>query len=667
MTDPSLTRRTVLATTVTGTASALVPTGVSGQETDDSGQVRTTHEEYVVAVQPGVTGVWVRLDIDPNGADQLVYDPPEFVTVREIRGFDGVEDGLLWTGVAQPQIVYTVSPRFSWGLAERWGFLSTAEVTLPTKEAETTRSVTLAGGGYEHPDPTGQSYVGPAETATRSVAGAPTTYVRPNQWHTPNAPSPETFFGVVETTADALSLSDPYPTIGYAAPSLDGANGYAKRATTADTATTQFAFLGDSLSTIAHEYVHTQQSYFEARDYAWLLEGVATFYEHLVGYRHGLGGLSPLDGPSAADPLLGGRRTNVVYDKGAAMCFLLDQRLRTVSDGTKTLGDVFQALNDYDGNRETISHETFKDIVAEASGVRLDGWLDERIANPFEIALPADLAQQYPGPERPRPTIDGSPTTVTPGSSDDDLLVGFEVGQQRSLDTIELQISVDDPGAVSLGAPRPTGDTHESVTTAGDSGERRVELSFSGASEPPSLAALAPIRASLEPTGVGAARITVTGSVTDVDGQRTSFNPAVGGTRALIDTPSPAEPRVVPKTVPVGDPVDLFVLDPDPSLRYTWRFDDSDYPQAVGPQVTRRFSLLGEQTVEVTAVDRTGDRTTSSSTITVSEDAPGLGAYVDDECLLRLHRFGGLSDWPAADDSGVPIEVVRQCYRGSWD
>jgi hypothetical protein len=676
MTDDSLTRRAVLATTLTGTASLLPSSGVSAADSGGNesappvqrdGPAHAPHEEYVVDVHPETPGAWVRLDIEPNDAGQLLYDPPEFVAVHRARGFDRVEDGLWWTGTATPQLVYTVDPRFRWGLGDRWGFLSIAEVLLSTESTETTRSVTLANGGYEHPDTTGQSYVGPADIETRELAGATTTYVRPDRWHAPTAPSPETFFQIVETTADALSLTAPYPTTGYAAPSLDGASGYARRAAVADTALTHFAFLGDSLPTIAHEYVHTQQAYFEAHNYSWLLEGMATFYEHLMGYRHGLKPLSPLDGVSRADPLLGGRRTSVVYDKGAAMCFLLDRRLRELTDGEKTLRDVFQALNAFDGDEEVIGHDQFKEIVAGASGVRLDGWLDERIAEPFEIDLPEDLTEQYPGTDSPRPIVEASPATVTPGGSDDLLLVGFEDGRhQPPLDSVELQIRSDDATAVRIGSVTPTGDRHESATNSGNGRERTLTLSFTG-SDRPSLGAVAPISVSLEPTAVGASRITLTGSVTDEDGQTESLAPAVSGTRALVDTPPPAPPRVVPRVVPVGEPVELFVLDPDPSLRYAWRFDGSEYPQAVGPQVTRRFSLRGEQTVEVTAVDRTGDRTTSSSTITVTEDAPGLGAYVDTECLLRRHGFGGLSGWSSTDDSSSSIELVRQCYAGSWD
>jgi hypothetical protein len=533
-------------------------------------------------------------------------------------------------------------------VADRWGFFSTAEVTLPT-EAETTRSVTLAHGGHTHPSPTGQSYAGPADTETRDITGAATTYVQPDRWHAPNAPAPETFFEIVETTADALALPAPYPTVGYAAPSLDGARGFARRGAVADEAMTHFAFRAGSLPTIAHEYVHTQQGYFEAREYAWLLEGVATFYEHLVGYRHGLLDLWPLDGPSPAEPLRGGRRERVVYDKGAALCFLLDQRLRELTGGEKTMSDVFQALNEYDGSREPISHETFKEIVATAGGVRLDDWLDERVAEPFEIDLPENLAGAYPGPERPRPTVVDAPTTVGPGGGV--LLAGFAFGNGNRPESVELRVESTNSAAVRIGSITPTGNDHDSVTTTGSGRARRVTLSFSGG--PQSLAAVAPVGVSLDPTGVGATRLRLTGSVSYEEGQTESFEPAVAGTRAVVETPAPDAPAVAPKTVPVGEPVDLFVLDPDPTLRYTWRFGDSEIPQAVGPRVTRRFSLRGEQTVTVTATDRTGDRTTASTTITVAENGSG--------------RYGGrgVSGPPVRDREGVWVGRRRGwCSRG---
>lgn len=662
MTDSPLSRRALLKTTVAGTASLLGGQGMAARDTE-SGEP-PVHEEYLVDVHPGVP-VWVRLRVDPGGADQLLYEPPEFVTVHGAHGFDRIPDGHWWDGTARPQLVYTVSPRFSWGLGERGGFVSTAELTLPTATA-TTRSVTLANGGYIHPDPAGQSYVGPAQQETRSVAGTPVTYVRPNRWGAPTAPPAATFFDIVETTADTLSLSNPYPAIGYAAPTLDSADGFAKRATIADTAKPHFAFVGDSLRTIAHEYVHTQQAYFAAREYAWLLEGVATFYEHVVGYRHGLLALSPLDGASKERPLLGARRTSVVYDKGAAMCFLLDQRLRDVSEGETTLSDVVQALNARDSD-QTISHETFTDIVADVSGVRLDSWLDERILDPFEIALPADLHHHYSGPARPRPRVETVPKTVRPGQSNNWLLVGFEVDTtDRPLDTVELRLTVEGPSVVQINSVGGVGtdDRPASVSRSGGPTDRGFTRTYAASDAPSSLTAMAPVRASLEPTGVGATTLSITGTVTRQDGTSVDLEPTVLGTRAVVETPPPPAPTVLPHTMPAGTPVDLFVLDPQPGVRYLWRFAGSEHTQAVGSRVRRRFSLLGEQSVEVTAIDRTGDQTTATSTIQVTEDdVPGRDELVDPECLIRQQRFGDIAgSW--MDGGRVPIDLVRRCYDG---
>lgn len=663
MTDPAWTRRELLATTLAGTASLLSSGSTTGQESRPNRDARP-HEEYLLAVHPDAPGrVWVRLSVQPNGAQRLLYQPPDFVTVQEASGFDRIEDGLWWTGRSQPRLVYTVSPRFSWGIESHWGFASVAELTLPAAEATPTRSVRPATGGTIHPDPPGQSYLGASHSQTRTIAGAEVTYVRPTRWHNPVAPPPETVFDIVQTTADVLSIDDAFPVIGYASPSLAGADGLGRRATTADTARPHFAFAGHSLSSIAHEYVHTQQNYFEAREYQWVLEGVATFYEHLVGYRHGFASISPLDGPSQETPLLGARRTSVVYDKGAALCFLLDRRLQALTDGESDLSDVVRALDEYDGRRgPTIGHETFKDIVATASGVRLHDWLDERVTQPFVVELPDDLAEDYSGPARPRPTVDGYPRTLRPDRADNWLLVDFAVDIRNApLDSVELRVTVDNPDAVRVTELSPTSD-RASVSRSGDGAGRALSRSFEGSDAPQSLGAVPPARVGLSPVGLGATSLTIAGTVTYQDGTAVPVQPAVGGTRAVVETPPPAEPVVVPRTVPADRPAALFVLDPDPSVQYLWRFDGSGHTQAVGPRIHRRFRSVGEQTVQVTAVDRTGDRTTGTATITVREDsAPGLAAHVDTRCLLRAQGHA-VSDWPTNGGRQLPLELVRRCY-----
>jgi len=652
-------------------ATGAVAAGKRGQREDVA-----AHERYTVDVFPGPPEeVWVRLVVDPaDGAGDLTFALPADSSVRTARGFDRLEGRLRWDGHESPAVVYTASPDFGWAAGDGWGFARAAEVLLDAPGVETTRSVTFPRGGHAHPEPPGQSYVGPCETVTRTVAGAPVTYVRPDRWHAPAAPPASLYFDVLGTAAGMLSLPDPFPSIGYAAPSLGGSDGVAKRGATADTATPTFGFDQHSPASIPHEYVHTQQDYFVARDYQWLLEGVATFYEHCVGYRHGLTALSPLAGPAPPEPLLGARRSGVVYEKGAAVCFLLDRKLRELRDESTGLGDVLDALNEYDrgaAGSPTIGHEEFKDLVAEAAGARLDGWLDSRIAEPFEVGLPDSLASAYQGPDAPRPAVRAHPGEVTASGAADWLVAGVDVATRKTpVDALELTVAAESPGVVRLGEVAVSADdaAHE---IAGRERARRgrelaVRVEFPG-SQPPSLDAVPAVGVSLDALGTGASALRLSGSVTYGDGVQESLATTVTGTRALVKTAPPAPPQVVPRRVPVGQQATLRVVDPDPDAVYLWEFGTDGGVGAAGPTVTRRFDLLGEHTVEVTAVDRAGNRTAGTTTLTVAEGAtPTVLDYADEECLLRErgHRRR-TGDWEAGEiDRWLLGHVARACYDG---
>lgn len=640
-------RRSFLASVLGGAAALSPASGWTGTATGESAPAEpVAHEAYAVDAVPGDPGeVWVQLSVEPGpGTESLTYDRPADGTVIAHRGFDPVSGGLRWDGSDHPAITYTASPTFGWAAGDRWGFARKAELVLERRNGTPTRSFTFPRGGYGHPDLPGQSYVGPCETTARSIGGASATYVRPGRWSGPAAPPAELYFDVLETTTGLLGLDEPFPTIGYAAPSLEGSHGIAKRGATARTARPHFAFDQRSPTSIAHEFVHTQQDYFVAREYRWLLEGVATFYEHRVGYRYGLTPLSPLDGRSVREPIEGSRRSGVVYDKGAAVCLLLDRELRELRDGAVDLGDVLATLNAHDhgaAQSPTIDHGTFTDLVAETASARLDGWLDERISEPREIRVPDDVEAFYPGPDAPRPRLQSVPAEVTPSGPEDRFGIDVAVAtRDAAVDALDLTVTATAPDAVRLGEVDVVASDSEyelgTVRRQRRSRTLSVSVEYPSGRAPGSLAEAPPVVISLDPVGTAATRLRVTGTVIYRDGSEESFATGRSGTRAVVGTEPPAEPTVVPGTVPVAEPVELAVVDPDPDAIYLWRFGTDGGVGAIGPQVTHRFGLLGETGVTVTAVDRAGNRTTGSTTLSVTDgDGPLFVGDVDEHCLLR--------------------------------
>ncbi|PSP60354.1 hypothetical protein BRC73_02615, partial [Halobacteriales archaeon QH_7_66_37] len=510
-------RRSFLASVLGGAAALSPARGWTGTATGESAPAEpVAHEAYAVDAVPGDPGeVWVQLSVEPGpGTESLTYDRPADGTVIAHRGFDPVSGGLRWDGSDHPAITYTASPTFGWAAGDRWGFARKAELVLERRNGTPTRSFTFPRGGYGHPDLPGQSYVGPCETTARSIGGVSATYVRPGRWSGPAAPPAALYFDVLETTTGLLGLD----------------------------------------ASIAHEFVHTQQDYFVAREYRWLLEGVATFYEHRVGYRYGLTPLSPLDGLSVREPIGGSRRSEVVYDKGAAVCLLLDRELRELRDGAVDLGDVLATLNAHDhavAQSPTIDHGTFTDLVAETASARLDGWLDERISEPREIRVPDDVEAFYPGPDAPRPRLQSVPAEVTPSGPEDRFGIDVAVAtRDAAVDALDLTVTATAPDAVRLGEVDVVASDSEyelgTVRRQRRSRMLSVSVEYPSGRAPGSLAEAPPVVISLDPVGTAATRLRVTGTVTYRDGSKESLATGRSGTRAVVGTEPPAEPTVVP-------------------------------------------------------------------------------------------------------------------------
>ena len=81
--------------------------------------------------------------------------------------------------------------------------------------------------------------------------------------------------------------------------------------------------------------------------------------------------------------------------------------------------------------------------------------------------------------------------------------------------------------------------------------------------------------------------------------------------------------------------------------------------------MTRPFGLLGETTVGVTAVDRSGNRTTGSTTLQVTEnDGPTVLGDADEDCLVREQAVRRRAADPAAGgtEGWLLRDALRRCY-----
>jgi hypothetical protein len=146
----------------------------------------------------------------------------------------------------------------------------------------------------------------------------------------------------------------------------------------------------DPNSVWIHEYVHTRQDFALASEMSWFREASAEYYAaklavaqgrsteaELYDHLQGSPTAAALTRPAAWDS----RR--VPYEKGARVLAILDDHIRTVTDGERSLQDVFRRLNRYDGR---VTYDVFATAVATVAGQSMDAWLERYVAGANPVA-----------------------------------------------------------------------------------------------------------------------------------------------------------------------------------------------------------------------------------------------------------------------------------------
>lgn len=121
-----------------------------------------------------------------------------------------------------------------------------------------------------------------------------------------------------------------------------------------------------------HEYVHTSQYFPRPEGLRWLAEGSAQYYEEVLTVRSGYGPWAAfqrtLDRGADDDSVLAAPDTWQVgprYQKGALVLAAIDREIRTATNGSRTIGDVFGRANQW-GPNATL--ETFFGAVRDVGG-----------------------------------------------------------------------------------------------------------------------------------------------------------------------------------------------------------------------------------------------------------------------------------------------------------
>jgi hypothetical protein len=457
---------------------------------------------FAPADAPDRVRVTVRLTSLPAAVSRFRFSP-QFDGVRTVdrRGFTREDGDFVWDGRTEtPSITYTApaapdarsesrgTERGANGLgtadAEDWTYVATGRLTFPyayryfgTDPGVETRIA--AEGGT-----TGASvaFLGEYTTATQRTGDQRFRLVVPDA-ATFDATARERVFATLRTARRDLevgAVDDRVTVFVTTAPIRRGGVTFPQRVADAQNVWVRDDVPVDATSnTWIHEYVHTRQSYDLAPELGWFTEASAEYYAALLTLHQGRIDYDAFHDHVTVDRHAADRladqstwtRDRTPYTKGRRVLAALDARIRTESDGTATLEDVFRRLNDHGG---TVTYRDFVEQVNGVAGTDLSDWLDRHVRGTVAPPVPDDRytfvdptvadtdgdgldddRERALGtsPFTPDTDDDGlsdvtehdGPTDATRADTDGD---GLADGRERELGTRPLTADTDDDGVV---------------------------------------------------------------------------------------------------------------------------------------------------------------------------------------------------------------------------
>ncbi|WP_276257550.1 thrombospondin type 3 repeat-containing protein [Haloglomus litoreum] len=355
---------------------------------------------------------------------------PADAEVTATDGFDRVDTSTYeWDGRTDgPTVTYrapvnrTVGDSIRFAATDGWALVDMTDLDV----AFSWRSLgpTSYDRRFAVPDGYGgrsMAYLGEYRLANASAAGQQFTVVHPTVVST-NASAAayaETLAGVADDIR--VGARDPTVTAFIAPPPIGadgGEGGVGGLATSADMwvaadAATMAGPDGTRVSEpiFVHEYVHTRQNYSLAADMAWFTESSAFYYMTVTPHQRGTITERRFDrrfrvADRSRDATLTGT-TAAQYrawaTKGPRTLAALDRRIRTATNGSRSLQDVFRRVNEHEGN---VTYAEFRSMVAATAVEPQDEWLDRHVDGPALAPRPDPDA--YPGPG----------VTVDPGAAE---------------------------------------------------------------------------------------------------------------------------------------------------------------------------------------------------------------------------------------------------------
>lgn len=356
---------------------------------------------YIVERDPdriGAVNVTAVIEV-PDRVTSLSVTPPANTTIESAAGMWSDDGTWRWNGHSETAtMTYTtpvgVTTTFGKRTADTggWSLVAKQDVALHGEwewqlgpDPGWNETLALASGAEGVSGET-VAYLGPAETATRTVGNETIRLVVPDA--ATLGPNRSAIF---DTVAAARDETMPTPTHDrvtiFVAPDRLASGGYTPENGEPDVIVNAREPVAAPTNVWAHEYRHTRQSLDATPEMAWLSEGsadyyaaVATFRTGAIGYeafrdrtttrRHRTANLSRPDSWPSLD---------VEYTKGARAVATLDARLYRATGGERSFVDVLIAL---DGRSRPVSLAAFAEVVSSVAEADLEAYVRRVVTGP---------------------------------------------------------------------------------------------------------------------------------------------------------------------------------------------------------------------------------------------------------------------------------------------
>lgn len=367
-------------------ATPVAPTATASDSLAQSGPT-VTEQVRVEQTNGGVTLTYT-YDVPSNVRGLAVQFPRNDASIVSTTGFDRSGQRLTWDERTRgPTIRMELSPtneRFGTRTAaisrENWTFLKIPRPAVSWSysgpEPTVERTTTLGGEGIATDQ---MAYFGPVETVTRRADGTTFRLVVPDA-----ADMDLRRDTALNTLTDASTAfdsgADDSTVTAFVLPAANietnvGGQAFGNSFWVRDDADI------DANNPWVHEFVHTRQQFRTDSEFRWFTEASATYYAAVLTtnqkpslYDEASGTVREVRVPTstlARPETWSSARTP--YQQGARLLVGLDARIRSETNGTKTLEDVFRRLNERAENGR-LSTSDFRQVVEAVAGRDLSGW-----------------------------------------------------------------------------------------------------------------------------------------------------------------------------------------------------------------------------------------------------------------------------------------------------